>query len=153
MFRRITGLEILYFCTQSICCPAKSGFWDDLEFLTVIDDWRGMWGIIELNWVNFGGEIFMEGFVPQLCLPYCFYISMFYYVCVCACVRVHDSRRDIVARPSAEWWAVNRCNELPEWWLIPLICDNRPVHTATPKAATHTRSCTINVLVCLAARL
>lgn len=104
-----------------------------------------------VEFINFGGEIFMEGYAPQLCLPYCFYISMFYYVCVC--MRVHDSRRDIVAHPSAEWWAVNRCNELPEWWLIPLICDNRLVHTATPKAATHTRSCTISVLVCLAAPL
>lgn len=69
------------------------------------------------------------------------------------CVCVDDSRRDIVARRSAEWWAANRCNKLPEWQLIPLICDNRLVHTVTVKTLTHTQSCTISVLANFATHL
>lgn len=70
-----------------------------------------------MSWImfNFGGEIFMEGFVPQLILPDCFYISMFY--CVRACVRACSWLTTGHCGPSLCW--VMSCEQMQRaTWVV-----------------------------------
>lgn len=60
----------------------------------------------------------------QLSLPYLASVRVLVHPGICVTSRVTSGHFG----QSAEWWAVNRCNKLPEWQLIPLICTNRQWH-------------------------
>lgn len=63
---------------------------------------------------------------------------------VCASCPMCISAGDIVAPLPAEWWTVNRCNNLPDWWLILLIYDNRGdihAHTSTAHVPLEKLTC------------
>lgn len=79
----------------------------------------------------------IKTFVPQFfrawsCLYQCLIMHALW---VCASCPMCISWGDTVAPLPAEWWTVNRCNDLPDWWLILLIYDNRgDIHAHTNTA-------------------
>lgn len=74
---------------------------------------------------------FWKALCPNSCSPYHLYLcimGIMWALLACASCPACAHENTLWPLLSADWWAVNRCNKLPDWQLIPLICDNRLVH-------------------------